>query len=61
MDDDVALEEVGFVVVPLLIELLSMYFGVEKPDEGFEPGACCKSFPCSAINAGPNFCNRSQI
>ena len=31
--------------------------GVEKPLEGFEPGACWISFPCSAIRAGPNLMN----
>ena len=31
--------------------------GVEKPLDGFEPGACWISLPCSAIRAGPNVVN----
>lgn len=27
--------------------LLGCHVGVETPLEGFESGACCRSFPCS--------------
>jgi hypothetical protein len=35
--------------------------GVAKPLEGFESGPCCRSLPCSVINAGPSLtsCLRS--
>ena len=44
-------------VEPWGVELGTCSLGVETPLDGFEPGACWMSFPCSAIKAGPTFAN----
>lgn len=40
---------------------LSSIRGVEKPDVGLDPDACCMSLPCSAIRVGASFCSRDRI
>jgi len=56
------LEVVGFAAAAGVgLEVVwGWYLGVVKPLEGFEPGACWISFPCSAIRADGSFRNSSR-
>lgn len=49
-------EVVAFAAAPLGAWTL----GVEKPLEGFEPGACWMSLPCSAMRAGASLTNSDR-
>ena len=49
-------EEVLLVVVGIgVLSRCGCQVGVAKPLFGFDPVACCMSFPCSLIRAGASF------
>ncbi len=51
----------AFMSAGLATEEPDMTFGVLKPDDGLDPGACWISLPCSDIRVGASLGRRFRI